>query len=239
MNLNEIEIVILVGGKGTRLSSVVNDRPKALALINSIPFLKILLNNFKNQKFSNFILLTGHMAEAFESFCQNEIDYPVKLLKENNPLGTGGAILSALPFISGKYFLVVNGDTFFDINFHDFIAKSMLFPLAATVLCTTSVINENRYGFISALENGVVHLIKEKSATAQAGQINAGVYFINKDKMEQSLSHFPKSCSLEVDIFPKLILRNELYALNLEGSFIDIGVPNDYEKAQSVLRNKF
>lgn len=228
--------IILAGGMGTRLRSVVSDRPKPLAQIDGTPFLDILIDQIKNCGYINKVILaTGYMSDQIKQYYENQkLPFEIYFSNETEPLGTGGAIKNALPFADSEDILVINGDSFLDINLNDFVRhhkeKSALISMA-----TTFVNQETRYGFIEIDQESKVKNFQEKPQTPKNGWINCGIYIIRKELVKNTL--FSGHFSLEKDFFP-LHLGSNTYAYHVSGTFIDIGTPESYMLAQSILSKK-
>lgn len=229
------QAVILSGGFGTRLSHVVQDVPKPMAPIQDKPFLEYIIENLKKQEFDNFVFLTGYKSEFIEDYfkdLKNAI-----FIKEETALGTGGAILHAYKYLNNEFF-VINGDTFFDIDF------SILEDFGKQKSCTLALRYSNniaRYGFVEISDNFEITSFTEKSKLPDDridGYINGGIYYLTKDVLTKYAAEFNNQfISLETEIFPKLLEENKLYGIPLGGCFIDIGIPEDYYIAQELIPN--
>jgi NDP-sugar pyrophosphorylase family protein len=226
--LENIEVLILVGGKGARLQSVVSDVPKPMAPIGDRPFLDYLIENLENQGLCNISLLSGYKAELIADHFKAKKN--VKVIVEDKPLGTGGAIINALKEVEGERILVLNGDTFFH-GAHT--------PLLTTyhkdrfLMGLTLVEDVSRYGEVFLNESNQVEKMKEKQESSSSGLINLGMYLFNKEVLS-SFSTLEKS-SLETEILPKLIASGHVFGQALKGDFIDIGIPSDYQKSQELI----
>ena len=229
------QAVILSGGFGTRLSHVVQDVPKPMAPIQDKPFLEYIIENLKKQEYDNFVFLTGYKSEFIEDYfkdLKNAI-----FIKEETALGTGGAILHAYKYLNNEFF-VINGDTFFDIDF------SILEDFGKQKSCTLALRYSNniaRYGFVEISDNFEITSFTEKSKLPDDridGYINGGIYYLTKDVLTKYAAEFNNQfISLETEIFPKLLEENKLYGIPLGGCFIDIGIPEDYYIAQELIPN--
>jgi len=221
-------VIILAGGFGTRLQSVVNSVAKPMANINSKPFLEYIFIKLLRYNISKVILSVGYKKNTIqEYFNHNYKNIPIQYAVEDKPLGTGGAIKKALNLLKeGEKALVLNGDTFFDIDidvFFDFSKNSKL------SLAVKPMRNFQRYGSIEIKENKVVSF-QEKKFT-ENGYINAGVYCIDKDLLinEKNLFSFEDF----------LVNQNDIVTYSSDNYFIDIGIPEDYEKAKVDFRRLF
>ena len=227
------QAVILAGGFGTRLSHVVSDVPKPMAPIKNIPFLDYIVKTLKSQNFEKFVFLTGYKSECIENYFKDLQN--VCFIKEETALGTGGAILNAYDKLDDEFF-VINGDTFFDIDYS--LLKDFGKPCSIALRYTDNV---ERYGFVDVDDDFKVKSFTEKGNLPKDridGFINGGIYFIKKSVLAKYVQNFDgQFISLETEIFPKLLADSQLYGLPLGGCFIDIGIPEDYYKAQDLIPN--
>jgi len=224
--------VLLVGGLGTRLRSVVPSTPKPLASVGDRPFLELLVRQLRSQGIHRVVLCTGYLAEVIEKQFGNGGKWQVTIeySKEPHPMGTAGAVKLAEPLLRDvSDFLVMNGDSFMEIDFRELIR----FHRQAGGIATMAVLqmkNKMRYGTVQVTPEGRVSGFAEKSGSDSAGFVNAGIYVFDR----QILEHLPEGpASLERDIFPKL-LDHGVYASEQHGVFIDIGTPEDYARAQDL-----
>jgi NDP-sugar pyrophosphorylase family protein len=224
--------VLLVGGKGMRLRSVVSSTPKPLASVGDRPFLELLVRQLRYQGIRRLVMCTGYLAHEIENaFGDGRAwDVMIEYSKEPRPLGTAGAVKFAEPHLLGvSDFLVMNGDSFMEIDFHQLIR----FHRDSGGLASMAVLrtkNEMRYGTVRVDSDGRVSGFAEKIDSDPSGFVNAGVYVFNR----RIFDHIPEGpASLEKDIFPQL-LRHGIYALEQHGVFIDIGTPEDYARAQAL-----
>jgi len=233
------QVVILAGGLGTRLRSVVRDVPKPMADIQGKPFLEYLLQLLIQNGYQNFLFLVGYKGDVIKSYFGDGSKFGVNIeySTEAIPLGTGGALFNAWDKLSDDFFMV-NGDTFFDIQYEileDFIAgrnRELLIALRYS--------NDlSRYGIIEIDNNYKVISFSEKGQVQENridGYINGGVYFLNKKVLEPFYEKYVNSAvSLENDILPLLVKIGKVYGLPIGGKFIDIGIPEDYFSSQSII----
>jgi len=229
---NEIEAVILCGGKGTRLQPVVSDRPKALAAFGDTTFLDILINSLKIHGFKTFILCVGYMKDQIKDHFKDTKDIKILFSEEDEPLGTGGALKKAEPLLQSKTFIVMNGDSICDINFHDFyhFHKNKDAMLSMALVRTKET---KDFGSVVMNESREITSFKEKVVTNDHCLINAGIYFMQKE----IFSYMPDNSrfSLELDFFPKII-DEKCAGFIIDSELIDIGTPDRYEKAVHLIR---
>jgi len=219
--------MILAGGLGTRLRSVVNDRPKPMAAIEGVPFLEILIQSLATKGVRDFVFLIGYQAGSIENYFKTHQKRDVKILlsTESEPLGTGGAVKNAERFATDPS-LLVNGDTFFDVDVEE-LYHFHLDRQSTLTLSLHQVDDVSRYGSVIINEHGVITGFREKEPGAgKPGLINAGLSFLAKDFIH-SLPDGP--FSMETDVFPKLVGTGQMFGLRQEGPFFDIGTPESYE----------
>lgn len=228
-----MEAIVLAGGFGTRLRNVVQDVPKPMAPVAGKPFLEILLTSLEAKGVRRVVLSVGYLADSIKkhfgsTFRTLAIDYEV----EDAPLGTGGAVRAAIAHCTGDHVLVLNGDTFLDVELQTLELTWQ--RLRRPMIVARPVEDAARYGRL-LVKNGLVIGFAEKGA-AGPGLINAGCYILPRDV----LSSFPlyKPFSLETDFFIPLVSGSTVSPVAVfvtEGLFIDIGVPDDYFRAQTLL----
>ena len=225
------EAIILAGGFGTRLREVIQDLPKPMAPINNIPFLEYLVKYLKHFGITKIIFSTGHLSKKISDYFGEEFNgISIAYSHEDTPLGTGGGIRLALEKCKDKEVLVMNGDSFFDIDLHNYFQLHQQSHSSCS-LAIRKVEDASRYGTIQLKENGKIISFNEKNGKNEPGLINAGVYIINRDLY---LKNTPEQVnfSIEKDFYEKLVSHFNIFGFQLPGYFIDIGIPEDYNKAQ-------
>ena len=230
------EAIVLAGGLGARLKHILDDLPKPMAPVGDKPFLTYLLECLENEGVERVILSVGYRSDKIidyygDKFNSLEIVYSV----EDFPLGTGGAIKKSLTLCKEDHVFVVNGDTFFDISF-DIMRKMFINKEPSLLIALCKMNSVERYGTVEIDQNGVVKAFKEKSFRESA-LINGGIYLIKTDMM--SVDGLPECFSFEKDIMEKQINTKAIMATPFDNYFIDIGVPEDYYKAQKELPGYF
>ncbi len=229
------ECIILAGGLGTRLRSEVADLPKCMAPVAGKPFLHWVIASLLNQKVNSFVFSLGYMHEKIEAYV-DEV-YPnldVKFSVEDEPLGTGGAIKLALSHCTEENVLVLNGDTLFEVD-NTAIYKQHTTSNAACTLSLKPMLNFDRYGCVSINEQMKIIAFEEKKYM-DAGLINGGVYLINKPILSSLI--FPEKFSFEKDFLECYVNELKFMAVVNDGYFIDIGIPEDFKKANEDLKHK-
>ncbi len=219
--------IILAGGLGTRLRSVLKDVPKCMAPINGIPLLSYILKKLSLSGFNTVILAVGYLKELIiDKYGSNFENMKIQYSIEDEPLGTGGAILKASYLIKDDYFFVLNGDTYFDLDYE------LMFTKKSDFLIASKKINDvSRYGRL-VIEANIITAFVEKGING-IGYINGGIYLIRKTFLNGF--SFPNKFSFEKDFLEKNVNKKKFMALNFDGLFIDIGIPDDYLLAQSLL----
>jgi D-glycero-alpha-D-manno-heptose 1-phosphate guanylyltransferase len=222
--------IILAGGFGTRLQSVIQDVPKPMAPVNGLPFLNYQLRYLHFYGIKNIIFSVGYLREKIQDYYKNEFDgMKVQYAIETEPLGTGGGIRLAMERCNENHALVLNGDSFFDINLHDY-HKAFISEKAKHAIAIRHVSDAARYGTIETKNKQIISF-KEKNGINIPGKINGGVYILNKPHF---MEHTPENSafSIEKDFFEKQIHTCFIAGFEFNSYFLDIGIPEDYQKAQ-------
>lgn len=229
-SLSKATAVILAGGLGTRLRTMVKDRPKVMADIKGRPFLAYLLDMIASCGISNVVMCTGYLAEIIQGeFGRQYRSLKVAYSQEPDPLGTGGALRLALPLIKSETILVMNGDSYCWADLNDFWEWHCKRRADATILLT-AVSNTERYGRVETEERSRrVLRFDEKDNHAGPGWINAGIYLIRRHLIHKIPPN--RKISLEREVFPEWVSK-ELYGYRSSCKFIDIGTPEDYKNSE-------
>lgn len=224
-----MEAIILAGGLGTRLRSAVPDLPKCMAPINGVPFISYLIDDLINEGVTNFIFSLGYKSELFISLLEEKL--PMKnylIVIEDVPLGTGGAIKLACKKAKDENVIALNGDSLFKVN----LKELMQFHLEKKSRCTLALKpmqNFERYGSVEIDAVQKINSFKEKQFITK-GCINGGVYAIEVASfLQKSLED---KFSMEQDYLEKYSGEGNFYGFIQEGYFIDIGIPEDFVRAQ-------
>ena len=235
--LEDTPAVLLVGGLGTRLQSVLPSTPKPLAQVGNAPFLELLVLQLRSQGIRRVVMCTGYLADQIEEQFGDGRKWGVRIdySKEPSPLGTAGAVKFAEPYLQqDSDFLVMNGDSFLEMDFRQLVRfhreRGGLISMAVR-----RVPDAARYGTVEVNANQRVVGFLEKTGAQVPGTINGGVYVFNRAVLDH-ISQGP--ASFEKDVFPRL-LECGAYALEQHGMFIDIGTPEDYLRAQSLCQSLY
>ena len=227
-----MEAVILAGGRGTRLNSVVTDVPKPMAKIGDKPFLQYSLDHLVSQGVERFILAVGYKYEAVRAFFgQTYQGVPIEYSIEYEPLGTGGALRQAMNRVEGKDFLAINGDSLFKIplaplrHFHEQTGAVLTVALKRMSDC-------GRYGSVRVNAEGRFSSFEEKRSGV-SGAINGGVYLLRRKFLSEL--NLPERFSFEQDVLENMCSHCPFYAIEFTDYFIDIGIPEDYARAADEL----
>jgi D-glycero-alpha-D-manno-heptose 1-phosphate guanylyltransferase len=227
-----MQAIILAGGLGTRLRSVVHDLPKCMAPVAGKPFLHYVIQHLLRQGVDEFIFSLGYLSESIENFLA--LNYPslnYRVAIENEPLGTGGAIQLAIKKFDKENVLVLNGDTLFAIDVNQLL-NVHTHNNGHCTLGLKPMHNFDRYGVVEIGKNNEIVSFKEKQFYT-SGFINGGVYAINTEQfLQQGL---PEKFSFEKDYLEKQVDDHKFYGVVQDQYFIDIGIPEDYERAQTEL----
>ena len=235
MNNHDITAIILAGGQGTRLRSVVSDRQKVVAEVNGKPFLTLLLRQLEKADIRRIIVCTGYMAETVkDALAEFSGRLELHFSHETEPLGTGGAVKKSLPLVSTDYMAVLNGDSFLDLDIRAFRDKFFLAGRKAQI-ALNRVGEVSRYGQVRLDHDGLVMAFEEKGGSYGPGIINAGIYLFAKDEVVRILPE--GKSSMERDLLPELVRRKTLFGELYDCTFIDIGLPETLQAAQHLLAN--
>lgn len=228
----DIDVVMLCGGRGERLRNIIKDRPKPMAEIKGKPFLDILIDYVAGFGFRRFILCIGYKGDFIKRYYQNrDVSFTILFSEEKTQLGTAGALKNAAPLIKSNSFLVMNGDSFCKLDLNEFIN----FHINKNALFSIALVKANPgsdYGVVNLDSLGRTTSFNEKTKTTDRGFFNAGIYLFRNDIF--SLIPANKSSSLEYDLFPNLINKS-FYGYITENELIDIGIPERYRKAMQIL----
>ncbi|EAL7576610.1 NTP transferase domain-containing protein, partial [Campylobacter coli] len=215
-----MQAIVLAGGLGTRLRSVVQDLPKPMAPINGKPFLAFVLEYLKKQGITEIILSVSYKYELIQEYFKDEFEgMKIRYNVEKELLGTGGAIKDALKLVKNEVY-VVNGDTFFDIDL-----KKLVLNGSKICIALKQMQNFDRYGTVNVDEQGIVTSFEEKVFKKQ-GLINGGIYLLKKDIFDEF--SLEKKFSFEEFLqenYKSLKIQTQIF----DDYFIDIGVPQDYK----------
>jgi len=223
------EAIVLAGGFGTRLNTVVPDRPKPMAEINGRPFLEYLFDFLASQGIDKIVLSVGYRSELIAThFGDRYHQLAISYAQETTPLGTGGGIKHALSMVSGERVFVVNGDTFFRIPLET-MENTALRHNADILLALHPVSDPDRYGVVGMTEHGRINSFSEKQTGSGPARINGGIYLMKTFIF--SGFDLPPEFSLEKDFLEKNTGRIRIYGISFEDDFIDIGIPETYRQA--------
>jgi D-glycero-alpha-D-manno-heptose 1-phosphate guanylyltransferase len=226
------ECIILAGGLGTRLRSAVPDLPKCMAPVAGKPFLSYVIDHFRQQGIEKFIFSLGYKQEVIQSFL--DTSYPTcnkQYVIEKEPLGTGGAIQFACRQATEKEVLILNGDTLFSIQ----LPALTEFHYQHRSHCTLALKpmqHFDRYGVVELQANGAISSFKEKQYY-ESGLINGGIYALQVAAFLQE--GLPEKFSFEKDYLEKFYKMRPMYGIVQDEYFIDIGIPEDFERANKEL----
>jgi NDP-sugar pyrophosphorylase family protein len=238
-SLADIPAFILVGGFGTRLQSVFNAGPKSMAPVSGKPFLYYLLRTLQHAGFRRVVLCVGYKHAQIQEWAGNgsELGLDIEYSVEAQPLGTGGALRLAVERYGEISTLVaMNGDSLVQLDFLQMLCAHVAHGAVATV-GLARVNNTARYGRVDVDEAGRIRAFAEKSGESAPGWINSGVYVFEPE----IFADIPAGCvvSLERQVLPSLINRRRLCSFSTQGRFIDIGIPEEFARAQTEMKEIF
>jgi len=232
-----MEAIILAGGLGSRLRAAVPDLPKPMAPIDGRPFLEYLLDYWVGQGVSRFVLSVGYKRDIIEEhfaarYKGTEVDYAV----EDQPLGTGGGLLLALKHLrrTGP-FLIMNGDTFFEVDLTP-MRRYHRERRAELTIALREVEANSRYGGVGIDNKGKITTFDNRARTSGRALINGGVYLAEKSAFAGMALESDAPVSIEDQLYPRMLAEGRrMYGFPSSGRFIDIGVPEDYRRAAAIL----
>ena len=226
-----MEAIILAGGFGTRLKQVVKDVPKPMAPINDTPFLEYILDWLNSHKINHVIIAVGYKKEIIidyfkDSYKNIQIQYSI----EDTPLFTGGAIKKALTKCNDKNIFIINGDTYFNVDLEK-MYKFHLEKNSDFTIAVKQMQKFDRYGTVNTKEDKVIGFSEKKYH--EEGYINGGIYIFKKNLLNEVEK---KAFSLEQEYMEKYYNKINMNAFKSQAYFIDIGIPEDYYRAQSEIQ---
>lgn len=226
------EAIALAGGFGTRLAHVVPDVCKPMAPVAGRPFLRFIMDQLAAAGFDRVVVADGYRREQIEDFFGPAYrGMGIEYSPEEAPLLTGGAVKRALNRCESDWVFVLNGDTWLDVDFAAMETAACEAPEGvSSVIAVKRMRDFERYGTVDVDAGGMLTAFHEKRP-CEEGLINAGVYLLRRD----ALDPMPEKFSLESDYFERIVADGALRAVECAGGFIDIGVPEDYELAQTML----
>lgn len=228
------EAIVLAGGLGTRLRSAVPDLPKCMAPVNGRPFLQYIIDYYLQQGIEKFIFALGYKHEVITSWLKTQYPHlPVQWVIESEPLGTGGAIQLVLEKATAKDILILNGDTLFKADLAT-MAEFHKKNGSACTLLLKPMKHFSRYGVVELEADNRIKSFKEKKQYEE-GLINGGVYLLNTGRFRQQKR--PAVFSFEKDYLELSFSSMPMYGCVQDGYFIDIGIPEDFERAGVELGN--
>lgn len=223
-----MEALVLAGGLGTRLKAEIADVPKPMAPINKKPFLHYLAAYLHRNNVSRIVFCTGYLHESIERYFGNRyLGMDIAYSVEREPLGTGGAFVKALPLASGDCCLLLNGDSFFNIPVARLLDAHRLRKADLTIALVNRPAS-GRYGSVR-LEGDRIVAFDEKGDSGPR-LVNGGVYVVQKSVFDKT--GLPPAFSLEKDFLETNCRRFTFTGVTGNDYFIDIGVPEDYRRAQ-------
>ena len=219
--MNDTQIVILVGGKGTRLHPITTKIPKPMVEINGIPFLEILINMLKQKGFSKFLFLAGYLNHLILEHFGNgqKFDCTIQYSIEKRLLGTAGALKQAEKLLESE-FILLNGDTFLDLDYVDLVNSAKYFDKICTMVCYHDISSNNLQNNLQLSHSNLLLNYSKYDLKAEFNAIDSGVYYVKKE----ILNSIPNGYwELEKNVFQDLIENNQLAGYLTTTRFYDIG----------------
>lgn len=223
-----MQAIILCGGLGTRLRAVVNDVPKPMAPINGTPFMQIQVDRLIDAGVNKIVFACGYKKEIIKDyFGDNYRGVDLIYSEEDHPLLTGGAMKQALRYIDEDYAIVINGDIYTTIDYRD-IVEQHLSTGAMETLAAKPMDNFDRFGNIVPGEDGITIVDFIEKQPTEHGNVNLGIYILNKNIFDEYESELGNEFSHEVDYLVKHLHDRKHCMYSYDGYYIDIGIPEDY-----------
>ena len=224
-----ITVAILAGGLGTRLRPVVSDRPKVIADIGGRPFLEWSMEALDRYGFRDVVLCAGYQSDRLsQTLGSRQGNLRLRYSVEDQPLGTGGALRHALPLFNSDLVLVLNGDSFCEVNLRAFL-EAHIAARARASLVIARLEETGRFGRVTLRPDWTVQDFQEKSGIPEPGWINAGIYLFRRDLLAGLPAEQP--LSLERDLLPRWLAEG-IHGFPATGKFIDIGTPESLAQAE-------
>ncbi|MEM6597366.1 MAG: nucleotidyltransferase family protein [Cyanobacteria bacterium P01_D01_bin.36] len=232
-----MDAVVLVGGLGTRLRSLISEVPKPMAPVGERPFLDILLEDLlRSSAITRVVLAVGYKHEVVQNyFGAQAYGRDVIYAIEHEPLGTGGGIRNAIAHTKSDEVLILNGDTLFQIDVEAMV-KQHRQQQAELTMALKPMRDFERYGAVNTESSRIVGF--EEKRYREEGLINGGIYLVNKDILNQPFletAELPHKFSFETDFLQPHVQKMQVHSFISDGYFIDIGIPEDYQRAQREL----
>jgi D-glycero-alpha-D-manno-heptose 1-phosphate guanylyltransferase len=227
--------VILAGGLGTRLREVVSDLPKAMAPIGDKPFLYYLLKYWLGQGIQHFVISVGYKHELIQEYFGDLFQgVPITYAIEAQPLGTGGGLLNALEYTkTTENILILNGDTLFEVDLNGLVNSHLQSKADLTITLRKST-DMSRYHGITVNKDGYIKSLSTPASNNDKSYINGGAYLAIPEVFTKFMGSPSRIISLEEEIFSTLLAEeHEIYGFISDGIFIDIGIPEDYQRAEA------
>ena len=231
--ISDLTCVILAGGLGKRLRSVIKDIPKPMALVKGRPFLEYLLLQVKPFGIKDVVLCVGYKSEIIEQHFGDgkALGMSIRYSREKELLGTAGALAKAKDMIISEPFLALNGDSFCEVDFSKLIGSHLEHVALATIV--SPWVGSRSQSASIIFDKGLeIKSFSEKQGNNEPGYINGGIYVLSKKIFDYIPSGKP--CSIEYEVLP-MLTGKKIYAFPASGLFIDIGNPSDLERAQKLL----
>jgi len=228
-SMKNVTAAILAGGLGTRLQPLISGVPKVLARVHGRPFVAFLLDQLESAGIRNVIMLTGHHADQVSgTLGLRHGAMKLKYSIESSALGTAGALAHALPMIDTRSVLLLNGDSYCDVNLRQLVSEHVRCRAEGTITLAP-VADAGRFGRVELEANGRVTRFAEKQQCSEPGWINAGVYLLEKALIQEIPQG--RAVSLEREMVPTWLENRALFGFRSEGRFLDIGTPESYSEA--------
>lgn len=228
--LLDVDVLILCGGFGTRLRDVVKDKPKCLAPINGKPFIDILLDDYIKQGLKRFVLCVGHLHEQIIEYLKDRNNCEIIFSIEETPLGTGGALKKAIPFVESDNILIANGDSICVIDYLRLLKYHLEKKSDFTMVLSKDHTRQDVGNVKIKIDNRIVAFHEKNTENEEF--INSGIYLLQTDCFNKLPNE--DKFSLEYNFFPELIASRNCYGFPVDSVLYDIGTPKRFAKINQV-----
>lgn len=221
--LASIDVLILAGGRGSRLGALGDTIPKALVEVAGRPFIDWLLAPLLQAGARRFILCSGHLATQLEEHVRRRRDARFEFSREETPLGTGGAVVNALPLVQTSRFVVVNGDSLCKVAFADLVRFHDTHRAQATLVLSTAGVRIDGGRVWTDVAGRITSFLEKAGVERPGGYLNGGIYLF--DKALAGLNTPPRPASLEYELLPRIVASGQCYGFVVDSEVVDIGTP--------------
>jgi mannose-1-phosphate guanylyltransferase len=232
-----MEALLLVGGLGSRLRSELGYLPKPMVDVGGRPFLERLMINLRSYNIRSIVLAVSYGRELIESHFGDgaALGVSIRYSREAEPLGTGGALRNALPLLRGDHIVVVNGDSFVDVDYDDLLRFHRMHGKRLTIVAVHRS-DCRDFGRLRISDNRIALFLEKDHSDPSAGYINGGAYIFDRLLVDSIPAGAVRS--LEMDVFPSLLTNGECIPVYCSDRyFMDLGTPERLQQMREDFRH--